>query len=190
MTEAAHEPRLANAPANEIDRLAQGLREALTDTMVERLAAMAGTTIELLDRLGDERTGAAVHAALDRLGELHKIGALDTLFDLVMLVHAARSAATDNIVERLFDFVERKVGSLDDEGVMAAAAYAVDALNEAAGEASRLAPRGGILSTLALLGKPETQRTLTFLLTFGEKLRQRAGTALTPPSAQAPASER
>ena len=174
MTEAAaSDAGFANAPADEIGGLVQAVREALTDSMVERLAAMAGTTLALLDRLGEERTGAAVHALLDRLTELHAVGALDTLCDLAMLVHAARSAATDNIVERLFVLLEQIAAMLANESMAAAAENAVQALNEAAGEAPRHAPRGGILAGLTFLGKPETQRALGFLLAFGEKLRQR-----------------
>jgi uncharacterized protein YjgD (DUF1641 family) len=166
--------RFANAPADEIGRLTQALREALTDNMVERLAVVAGTALEFLDRLGDARTGAAVNAALDRLVELHSVGALDTVFDLAMLAHAARSAATDGIVERLFDFVEQKLGTLDNAGLTGTAEDLVGALHEAAGEASRLAPRGGIIAALALLGKPETQKTLRFLLAFAGKLQKSA----------------
>jgi hypothetical protein len=90
---------LRNEPTDEVAHLAQAAREALTDAMVERLAVTAGNTLELLDRLNDERTREAVHMLVDRLSELHKAGALDTLFDAVMLLHAARNAVTDPIVD-------------------------------------------------------------------------------------------
>ncbi|HUZ73041.1 MAG TPA: hypothetical protein VMU87_08640 [Stellaceae bacterium] len=174
MTETeASDTRFADAPADEVGRLVQAFREALTDSMVERLSSVAGTTLELLDRLGDERTGAAVHSLLDRLVELHQVGALDTLCDLAMLVHAARSAATDSIVERLFAVVEQMVGTFASDGMASAAENAVQSLNEAAAASSRPASRNGILAGLSFLGKPETQRALSFLVAFGDKLRQR-----------------
>ena len=72
-----------------------------------RLAITGASARELFDRLNDERTSATVHATIDRQTELNKGGALDTLFDPVMPVHAARNASTDNIVERLFTFSRR-----------------------------------------------------------------------------------
>jgi uncharacterized protein YjgD (DUF1641 family) len=164
---------LSNQPLDEMARLTLAAREALTDAMVERLAATGGAALELLDRLNDERTSAAVHAVIDRMTELHKLGALDTLFDLVTLVHAARNASTDNIVERLFTFFEQMINTVGNEAMGALAESTRDALAEAAEETARTAPRGGLLSVIALLSRPETQRSLGFLLAFADKLQQR-----------------
>ena len=109
------ETRLSNEPLDEIARLSLAAREALTDTMVERLATTGANALELLDRLNDERTAAALHAMVDRVTELHKVGAMDTLFDLVTLLHAARNASTDNIVERLFTFFEQMINTVGNE---------------------------------------------------------------------------
>ena len=62
-------------PLGEMERLTLAAREALTDGMVERLAALGGNALELLDRLNDRATNAAVHSLIDRLTELHKVGA-------------------------------------------------------------------------------------------------------------------
>jgi uncharacterized protein YjgD (DUF1641 family) len=165
--------RRRNEPTDEVTRLAQAAREALTDTIVERLAATGGNTLELLDRLNDEGTRDVVHRLLDRLSELHKVGALDTLFDTVMLLHAARNAATDPIIERAFTFFEQIVDRLGNEAVGALADSARLAIEEAAEETARSVPRGGLFATLSLLARPETQRSLGFLLNFSEKLQQR-----------------
>jgi uncharacterized protein YjgD (DUF1641 family) len=161
-----------NEPGDELNLLAQAVREALTDAIVERLAVTAGNALELLDRLNDPGTREALHRLVDRLGELHRTGALDTLFETVMLLHAARNAATDPIVERLFAFVEQM--TTGNEAMGALAENTRLALEEAAAEAARSTPRGGLLATLSLLARPETQRSLGFLLNFGEKLRVRA----------------
>ena len=167
------ETRLPNAPADEMARLTQAAREALTDAMVERLAVTAGNALELLDRLNEEGTREAVHALLDRLAELHRAGALDTLFETVMLLHAMRNAATDPIVERLFTFFEQIVNTVGNEAMGTVVDNTRAALEEAAVEAARETPRGGLLATLSLLARPETQRGLSFLLSFSEKLRRR-----------------
>jgi uncharacterized protein YjgD (DUF1641 family) len=169
--------RLSNEPINEMDRLVQATREALTDSMVERLAITFGNAAELVDRINDEHTREAVHATVDRLTELHKVGALDTLFDTVMLLHAARNASTDNIVERLFGFVEQMINTVGNEAMGTLADNARQSLDEAAEESARTSPRGGILATLSLLARPESQRSLTFLLSFGERLRRRTASA-------------
>jgi uncharacterized protein YjgD (DUF1641 family) len=165
---------LSNQPAEEIERLTLAMREALTDSMVERLAVTGANAFEVLDRLNDEDTSAAVHALLDRLTELHKLGALDTLFDLVTLLQAARNAATDNIVERLFASFEQLINTVGNEAMGALAENTREALDEAAEESAGAAPKGGLLATVSLLSRPESQRSLAFLLSFGQKLQERA----------------
>lgn len=164
---------LTNQPVDELGRLAQAAREALTDTMVERLSVAGANALDLVDRLSEPGTGDALHALLDKVTELHKAGALDTLFDVVMLVHAARSAATDNIVERVFTFVEQMIGTIGSEAMGELAETVRVALSEAAEETARKEPTGGILAALSLLGRPETQRMLLFLLSFAGKVQQR-----------------
>ena len=164
---------LSNQPPSEVDRLAQAAREALTDAMVERLAVTGANALELVDRLNDPGTSEAMHALIDRLTELHRVGALGTLFDTVMLLHAARNASTDSIVERLFTFVEQMINTVGNEAMGALADNTRQALDEAAEETARTAPRGGILATLSLLSRPEAQRSLMFLLRFGENLQRR-----------------
>jgi uncharacterized protein YjgD (DUF1641 family) len=158
---------------SEIERLTLAAREALTDSMVERLAVTGGNALELIDRLNDEGTSAAVHNAIDRLTELHKVGALDTLFDMVMFLHAARNAATDNIVERLFGFCEQMINTVASEEMGQLAENAREALGEAAEEVAKAPQRGGFLATVSMLSRPETQRSLAFLLTFADKLQKR-----------------
>jgi uncharacterized protein YjgD (DUF1641 family) len=158
---------------SEVERLTLAAREALTDPMVERLATTAGNALELADRLNDEGTRAALHNALDRLTELHKVGALDTLFDVVMFMHAIRNAATDNIVERLFGFFEQMINTIGSEEMGSLAQNAREALDEAAEATAKAAPRGGLFATLAALSQPETQRSLAFLTAFANNLQQR-----------------
>jgi len=169
---------LSNQPPDEMGRLTLAAREALTDSMVERLAMLGGNALELLDRLNDPTTSAAVHTMVDRLTELHKVGALDTICDLAMTLHAVRNALTDNMVERLFMFAENMINTVGNEAMGEMAENARLALEEAAQETSQAAPpRGGVMQTLSLLSKPETQRSLAFLMAFSAKLQGRTGRA-------------
>ncbi len=112
---------------------------------------------------------------IDRLTELHKVGALDTVCDLALTLHAVRSALTDNMVERLFMFVESMINTVGNEAMGELAENTRLALEEAAQETAKAAaPRGGVMQTLSLLSKPETQRSLAFLLAFSAKLQSRA----------------
>jgi len=168
---------LSNQPPDEMGRLTLAAREALTDGMIERLATLGGNAIELLDRLNDPNTSAAVHTMIDRLTEMHKVGALDTVCDLAMTLHAVRNALTDNMVERLFMFAESMINTVGNEAMGELAENARLALEEAASEAKGAQPKGGVMGTLSLLSKPETQRSLAFLLAFSAKLQQRSGGA-------------
>jgi len=161
-------------PLDEMTRLTLAAREALTDTMVERLAITGANALELIDRLNDESTNAAVHALIDRVTELHKVGAIDTLCDSLLMLHAMRNALTDNMVERLFAFFEQMINTVGNEAMGDLAQNTRLAFEAAAEETAQTKPRGGLIAMLQMLSKPEAQRSLAFLLAFGEKL-QRSG---------------
>lgn len=171
MTEQAQ--AIPNMPEDETARLILALREALTDSMVERLAVTGGNALEVVDRLNDETTRDAIHTVLDRVTELHRIGALDTLFDLVAVIHASKSASTDAIVERLFAFVEQMMNTFGSDNLSRLADGAAEAMEDAVHETRDVEPSGGILSTVSMLSKPETQKSLMFLLKFAENLQKR-----------------
>lgn len=166
-------PRM-NAPNADAGRLVQAVSEALTDSMVERLSITGANALEVVDRLNDETTRDAVMAVLDGLTQMHKSGALTTLIDSVMLIHAVRSAATDSMVERAFAFVEHMASNLATEELATLAHETKGALEDAVTECAK-APSGGggIMNTLKMLGRPETQQALQFMLTFGCRLQQR-----------------
>jgi uncharacterized protein YjgD (DUF1641 family) len=161
-------------PSDEMARLTLAAREALTDNMIERLSVTGGNALELLDRLNDEGTSAALHALIDRLTELHRVGAIDTLCDAVMALQAIRNALTDHMVERLFTFFEQMINTIGNEEMGELAQNTRRAYEAAAEETAKMAPRGGLRAIVALLSKPEAQRSLAFLLAFGEKLQRGA----------------
>ena len=157
---------------DEIQHVILALREALTDSMVERLATTAGVALEVVDRLNEEETRAAVHSVIDRLTEFHQLGALDTLCETVLLLHAVRSAATDSIVERLFTFAEQAANTLGSDEMVQTAGDILQSLESAATETAKAPASGGLLAMVSLLSKPESQQTLQFLLKFGEGLQK------------------
>lgn len=163
--------------------LVQAASDALTDEMVERLAGTGGNALEVLDRLNDEDTMDAVMSAIDHLTELHRSGALDTLSDVVTLLHGVRSALTDSMVERLVIWAEAMITNVANEDLAAFAGETVDAMHEAAVETASETHTGGLMSTLGMLSKPETQQALKFLMTFAGKMQKNAtdsqGTVMT-----------
>ena len=169
------EATLTNRPASEVERLVTAASDALTDSMVERLMTTSANAMEVVDRLNDEATRDAVHALLDRLTEAHRVGALDTLFQMVTLLHAARNAATDSIVERLFVSLESTINTIGSPEFSALAENAREALADAVAESASAPPaRGGLFAAVGLLSKPETQASLQFLLGFSKALQRRS----------------
>ncbi|MEJ2625256.1 MAG: DUF1641 domain-containing protein [Pseudolabrys sp.] len=165
---------ITNQPQmDEMARLSLAAREALTDGMVERLATMGGHGMELLDRLNDPATREAVHSLIDRLTELHKVGAIDTVCELALAVHGARNALTDNMVERLFMFMESMINTVGNEAMGELAENTRLSFEEAAHETASAKPSGGIMGAISMLSKPETQKSLAFLLAFSNKLQAR-----------------
>ena len=170
------EAALTNQPDDlqaEVMRFIDASRAALTDSMVERLAIAGSNAFEVADRLNNEDTKDAVITIIDKLTDLHRCGALETMFDLVFAVHSARQAATDNIVERLFSFAEHMVSTVANEEVATLAYNARRAMEEAMEETAAAPPAGGLMATLSMLKKPETQEALQFMLRFGTQLRKR-----------------
>lgn len=154
--------------------LINAAQDALTDGMVERLAETGGNALEVLDRLNDEDTRDAMLNIMDRLTELQRSGALDTLFDLVVLAHGMRSAMTDSMVERLVIWMETMVSNVANEHLAEFAGETVDAMHDAAIETAAEKSSGGLMSTVSMLSKPETQQALKFLMTFAAKMQKNA----------------
>jgi len=162
---------LPNDPGSDISRLLQAVTESLTDSMVERLSVTAANGLEIVDRLNDEDTKEVVLTLIDRLTELHRTGALDTMFQFLTLIHGCREAMTDNMIERLFAFMEHMVNNLASEEIADLAHNANEAMKHASAQASIHKASGGMLSTLSLLSKPESQQALQFLLAFAGQMR-------------------
>ncbi len=165
---------LANEPLGELERFAVAAQDALTDNMVERLSTTGANALEVVDRLNDEETREAVHYAIDQLTELHRIGGLQTLFEMVALLHAARSAATDNIVERLFEFTEQMLNTLATDEMATLVDNLTTSMDEASVESQKRPAKGGLFATLSMLAKPETQRSLQYFLLIGEKMQKKS----------------
>lgn len=167
----------ASAPAGgaeDLSRLVQAAGEALTDSMVERLSETSANALELLDSINRTETREALLHLLDRLTELHASGALDTLLDTVTLMHGMRNALTDSMVERLFGYAERTINNLGSDDVACLVENACNSFREAAEETAAAPASSGLLAGISLLGKPETQRTMRFLVAFGDKMQAAA----------------
>ena len=76
------------------------------------------------------------------------------------------------MVERLFAFFEHMINTVGNEAMATLAGNTRQALDEAAEETAQTVPRGGLLTTISMLSKPEAQRSLAFLLSLGEKLQR------------------
>ncbi|MEK9722747.1 MAG: hypothetical protein VW405_04595 [Rhodospirillaceae bacterium] len=162
---------LSNHPAPDLDRLVRAAQESLTDGMVERLASTAGNALEVVDRLNDEDSRETVLYLIDRLTDLHCTGGLETLFPILTLIHGLREAMTDSMVERLFAFKEHMINNLANEDVADLASNAQQAMTKAAREVAGSKPTGGLLSTISMLSKPESQQALQYLLAFACRMR-------------------
>jgi uncharacterized protein YjgD (DUF1641 family) len=161
--------------ANRIDDLPEAVgaaANALTDSMVERLATTLSNSLELADRLNQPETREAVDALLDGLTTLHRTGGLTNLFELLHVLAAARNAATDSMIERGAMLVEHLVSNMANEEVADLAHQTQEAMREARHqEADRDPARGGLMATVALLSKPETQDALRFLVDVTRRLK-------------------
>jgi uncharacterized protein YjgD (DUF1641 family) len=105
-----------NTPATEvldtsqdIRRVTEAARDALTDDMVTRLAGTAGEAMELLDQVN--RAGLA--KAIPALAQMVNNGDLDRLVQLARVYGSAEDALTDEMVGRITETVSGGLSLLD-----------------------------------------------------------------------------
>ena len=146
---------------------------ALTDSMVERLATTVSTGLEILDRLNNPDTRAAVHRVLDGLTIMHTTGSLDTVFEAAQIFEAARAAMTDEMIERLYHTVEVMANNLATPEIAELARNTEMSFYEAARRCDSDKGPKSMIGLMRLLLKPETMQTLNLLLAFGNEMRQR-----------------
>ncbi len=166
--------QISNPYVGEMARLAQAAGEAMTDSMVERLTTTGANALEVVDRLNEADTKDAVLALIDALTMMHKTGALGTVVETVMLLHAARAAATDSMVDRMFAFVEHMVNNLATEDMATMAHEAKTAMEDALESCSRHPAPKSLFGLIGMLNQPDTLQAFHFLMSFSCKLRQRA----------------
>lgn len=169
-----------NMPESPFARLGIAASDALTDTMVERLVITATSGMEIVDRLNDPDTKAAVHRLLDGLTTMHTTGSLDTVFEIVALVHAMRAAATDSMVDRLTQFIETMMTNLATQEIAELARDVEGAMYDAGRICATTNQPKSILGVLGALMKPEGVRTLNLLLAVGQSLESRVQRQVRP----------
>ena len=160
-------------PLSAVEGLGEAAAAALTDAMVERLATTVSTGLEILDRVNDPDTRAALHRLIDGLTTMHITGALDTVFEVAEVMQAARAALTDEMIERLYHMLEVMVNNLATQEVADLARNAERSLYEAAQRSDAPDAPKSLLGLVRLLRKQETMQTLNMLLAFGNAMRQR-----------------
>ena len=65
--------------------------------------------------LGEKGASEGLTDLISKINELHKTGGMETLFELISLLHAMRSAASDKLVERTLQAAGRTTDVLTDE---------------------------------------------------------------------------
>ena len=165
-------PRVSPA-ASAFARLGEGLTDSLSDSMVERLSTTAANSLEVVDKLNEPDVKEGLLTLLDTVGNMHRTGVLQTVIDTVYLLHAARSAANDAMIERMFIFIEHMVNNFATEDLATLAHEAKGAMEDALDSCGIPGASGGLLGTMRMMSKPETQEALRFMLAFSCSLRKR-----------------
>ena len=125
----------------------------------------------LKSALGEEGASEALTDLISKINELHKTGGMETLFELVSLLHAMRSAASDKLVERTLQAAGRATDVLTDEQTLSLLEDVRDSIRFAS--TSEKEKSLGFLSSLKILAKPESCQTIAFLIRFASELNKR-----------------
>jgi uncharacterized protein YjgD (DUF1641 family) len=160
-----------NDSTNAVSDALGAAANAMTDSMVERLATTLSNSMEIADRLNEPDTREAVDALLAGLTQLHRTGDLQATFELLHVLGAVRAAATDSMIERLATLAEHLLSNMANEEVADLAHETKEAMREARAESAAAPSRGGLMATIALLSAPETQEALRFLVGITNRLK-------------------
>lgn len=160
-------------PISAMEGMLEAASAALTDSMVERLATTVSTGLEILDRLNNPDTRAALHRVIDGLTVMHTTGSLDTIFEAAQIIEAARAAMTDEMIERLYHTVEVMANNLATPEIAELARNTEMSFYEAARRCDSDKGPKSMVGMVRLLLRPETMQTLNLLLAFGNEMRQR-----------------
>jgi uncharacterized protein YjgD (DUF1641 family) len=167
--------------ALELERVVAAARDSLTDEMVGRLSATVAEGMDLLDKINRSGVGAALPA----ISQLVANGDLERLVHLARTYGAAQDAMTDEMVGRLAETVaeslslidrmhraglDRLVGNIERLGVVLEAT--MNAFEAAKRDSAAQPAGGGIGGLWRLLGDPENQESLRFMLAFARAFRQ------------------
>ena len=125
----------------------------------------------LKSALGEEGASEALTDVISKINELHKTGGMETLFELISLLHAMRSAASDKLVERTLQAAGRTTDVLTDEKTLSLIEDVRDSIRFAS--MSKGGNPLGFLSSLKLLAKPEARQTISFMIRFACELEKR-----------------
>jgi len=170
----------------EVERLVSSAQDALTDDMVNRLAATASQTLDLLDRFN--RSG--IDRALPTIAQLVENGDLERLVGFARLFGSVEDSLSDDIVNRLAlvatelaclvdklsrnEGVQRLIELLGNDEVQATLVNVLDAASAAKTEADSLpAAKGGIGSLWQIATDPSTQEVLRFAALMGKHFRKK-----------------
>ena len=183
---------------NEVERVAEAARDALTDEMVGRLTGAVGGGLTLIDQIDRAGLGKAIPA----IAEMVNNGDLERLVHLARVYGSAQDALTDEMVGRLAETVGEGLSLLDrfsrggairlvemlerleTSGALERTAKVLPQLVDRLGmledmlhcveeAAKEKAPpsSGGIGGLWALMKDPDNQESLRFLISVGKKLR-------------------
>lgn len=168
-------PRVNAAAAfgAELARLGEGATNAMCDSMLERLVSTAANAAEVVDKFNEPDIKDAVVTLLDALGTMHRTGVLQTLIDMMYMVHGCRNAMTDSIVDRVFAFMEHMANNVGTEDLGTLAHEAKCSMEDALDQCAIPGSGGGLMGTLRMLSKSETQEAMRFMLSFACSLRKR-----------------
>jgi len=168
----------------ELERLVASAQDALTDDMVNRLAANASKTLDLLDRFN--RSG--IDRALPTIAQLVENGDLERLVGFARLFGSVEDSLSDDIVNRLAlvvtelaclvdklsrnQGIQRLIELLGKDEVQDTLVSLLGAASAAKKEADTLPPaKGGIGGLLKLATDPATQEAMRFMVLLSKQLK-------------------
>lgn len=164
--------------------LARALKDSLSTEFIVKTAGSLGELMPLLDLLQDKEMHTLLVTLSDSAGNLSEIlklineyytsGALNSALELIALLGAVKNALTTESVAKMAenlssamvigDKVTAQVGRLGEVQTL------LDAAKYASKEAEADTGKIGIYGLLKMIGEPEVQKGLKFMMYFLKKL--------------------
>jgi uncharacterized protein YjgD (DUF1641 family) len=144
------------------------MKDGLTDTMINKNAAMAGELMTIANEAADPEMVEAVR----EIKKLQKSGNLKTLSEASDMIAFLSNAATDTMVQRMASFVADFVEEVSAPHITDILRSSTNCISQTIQQFANDPPKPGIKNLVSTMFDPEVQMGMMFMATMAKNMHK------------------